>query len=111
MINSFLPLALATGNLTVFAECEAQTIAGEKRAGNFKATGLDVAMRDFASGRATRRARIKARAFALAAGAFFSENVYVADSSLFPTASGINPSWTIMALSHRVSSQLAKSLG
>jgi hypothetical protein len=35
---------------------------------------------------------------------------YVADSSLFPTASGINPSWTIMALSHRVSSQLAKSL-
>ncbi|HEY9436677.1 MAG TPA: GMC family oxidoreductase [Blastocatellia bacterium] len=42
---------------------------------------------------------------------FGSENVYVADSSLFPTASGINPSWTIMALSHRVSSQLAKSLG
>jgi long-chain-alcohol oxidase len=41
---------------------------------------------------------------------FGSENVYVADSSLFPTASGINPSWTIMALSHRVSSQLAKSL-
>ncbi len=72
MINSFLPLALATGNLTVFTECEAQTVAGEKLAGNFKATGLDVEMRDFAGGRATRRARIKARAFALAAGAFFS---------------------------------------
>jgi choline dehydrogenase-like flavoprotein len=42
---------------------------------------------------------------------FGSENIYVADSSLFPTASGINPSWTIMALSHRVSSNLAKSLG
>src|SRR5262245_17989129 len=42
---------------------------------------------------------------------FGSENLYVADSSLFPTASGINPSWTIMALSHRVSSQLADSLG
>ncbi|HEX2491216.1 MAG TPA: GMC family oxidoreductase [Blastocatellia bacterium] len=72
MINSFLPLALATGNLTVFAECEAQTIAGEKRAGNFKATGLDVEIRDFAGGQLTRRARINARAFVVAAGAFFS---------------------------------------
>ena len=72
MINSFLPLALTTGNLTVFAECEAQTIAGEKRAGNFKATGLDVEIRDFAGGRLTRRARINARAFVVAAGAFFS---------------------------------------
>jgi choline dehydrogenase-like flavoprotein len=72
MINSFLPLALATGNLTVFAECEAQTIAGEKRAGNFKATGLDVEIRDFAGGRVTRRARINARVFVVAAGAFFS---------------------------------------
>jgi choline dehydrogenase-like flavoprotein len=75
MINSFLPLALATGNLTVFADCEAQTIAGERRAGNFKATGLDVALRDFASGRVTRRARIRARALALAAGAFFSSTL------------------------------------
>jgi cholesterol oxidase len=35
---------------------------------------------------------------------FGSEDVYVADSNSFPTASGINPPWTIMALSHRVSS-------
>jgi choline dehydrogenase-like flavoprotein len=72
MINSFLPLALATGNLTVFTECEAQTIIGEKPSPNFKMTGLDVVMRDFTSGRVTRRARIKARAYILAAGAFFS---------------------------------------
>ncbi len=40
---------------------------------------------------------------------FGSDNVYIADSSLFPTASGINPSWTIMALSHHVSSQISKT--
>ncbi len=39
---------------------------------------------------------------------FNTENIYIADSSLFPTASGINPSWTIMALSHRVASNLVK---
>src|SRR5262245_60323921 len=72
MINSFIPLALATGNLTVFTECEAQAIAGEKRSQNFKATGLDVLMRDFANGRVTRRTQIKAKAYMLAAGAFFS---------------------------------------
>lgn len=75
MINSFLPLALATGALTVFTGCEAQTIGGEKRSRTFKATGLDVVMRDFESGRVTRRARIKARAYALAAGAFFSSSL------------------------------------
>lgn len=40
---------------------------------------------------------------------FDTENVYVADSSLFPSASGINPSWTIMALSHRTASKLVDS--
>jgi choline dehydrogenase-like flavoprotein len=34
-------------------------------------------------------------------------NVYAADSSLFPTAPGVNPSWTIMALSHRIATKLA----
>jgi choline dehydrogenase-like flavoprotein len=38
---------------------------------------------------------------------FKTENIYVADSSLFPTAAGLNPSWTIMALSHRIASNLA----
>jgi hypothetical protein len=40
---------------------------------------------------------------------FDTENLYVADSSLFPSASGINPSWTIMALSHRIASKIADS--
>ena len=33
---------------------------------------------------------------------FGTTNVYVADSSLFPTAPGVNPSWTIMALARHV---------
>src|ERR1051326_6013733 len=35
---------------------------------------------------------------------FGTTNVYVADSSLFPTAPGVNPSWTIMALARHVAS-------
>ena len=41
---------------------------------------------------------------------FGTANVYVADSSLFPSSCGANPSWTIMALSHRVASRLVESL-
>jgi choline dehydrogenase-like flavoprotein len=41
---------------------------------------------------------------------FDTANVYVADSSLFPSSCGTNPSWTIMALSHRVASRLSQSL-
>jgi len=33
---------------------------------------------------------------------FGTTNVYVADSSLFPTAPGVNPSWTIMAFARHV---------
>ena len=40
---------------------------------------------------------------------FGAENVYVADSSLFPSACGVSPSWTIMALSRLVASQLARA--
>jgi choline dehydrogenase len=36
-----------------------------------------------------------------------TENLYVADSSLFPTAPGVNPSWTIMALARHVASHIA----
>ena len=39
---------------------------------------------------------------------FGSQNVYVADSSLFPSGCGINPSWTIMALSRRVALKISE---
>lgn len=37
---------------------------------------------------------------------FGTTNVYVADSSLFPTAPGVNPSWTIMAIAHHVATRI-----
>ena len=39
------------------------------------------------------------------------ERVFVADSSVFPNAPGINPAMTIMALAERLSSQLIKAGG
>jgi choline dehydrogenase-like flavoprotein len=42
---------------------------------------------------------------------FGTDNVYVADSSVFPSACGVNPSWTIMALSHRMASRLGEDGG
>jgi choline dehydrogenase-like flavoprotein len=38
---------------------------------------------------------------------FGTTNVYVADSSLFPTAPGVNPSWTIMAFARHVATGIA----
>ena len=38
---------------------------------------------------------------------FGTENVYAADSSLFPSAAGVNPSWTIMALARHVALNIA----
>lgn len=72
MGNSFIPLGLATGRLKVLTECEAVSFEGARRDGVFQATGLNVIIRDFASGQIVRRATLKARHFVVAAGAFFS---------------------------------------
>jgi choline dehydrogenase-like flavoprotein len=37
--------------------------------------------------------------------------LYVADASLFPTASGVNPMLSVMALAHRAASLLAARVG
>ncbi|MEW6055522.1 MAG: GMC family oxidoreductase [Bdellovibrionota bacterium] len=37
------------------------------------------------------------------------KNIFIADSSIFPGAPGINPSFTIMALSHRASQEMLQS--
>lgn len=72
MINSFLPVALASGNLTVLAESEAIGIVGEAGSAEWRAVGVAVRSRDHFTGRTIRRAVIKARTVVLAAGAFFS---------------------------------------
>jgi choline dehydrogenase-like flavoprotein len=38
------------------------------------------------------------------------ERLYVADASLFPTASGVNPMLSVMALAHRAAAKLAAHL-
>jgi choline dehydrogenase-like flavoprotein len=37
-------------------------------------------------------------------------DLYVADASLFPTASGVNPMLTVAALAHHVAARLAHAL-
>jgi long-chain-alcohol oxidase len=39
------------------------------------------------------------------------EGLFVADASLFPTASGVNPMLSVMALAHRAAAQVAARLG
>jgi long-chain-alcohol oxidase len=38
------------------------------------------------------------------------QGLYVADASLFPTASGVNPMLSVMALAHRAAGQIAARL-
>jgi hypothetical protein len=38
------------------------------------------------------------------------DNVWICDASLFPSASGVNPQWTIMALAHLCAAALEPSL-
>lgn len=70
MSNSFLPLALTTGNLTVLTDCEVKSVVGDDAKGTWTASGVAVVSRD--SKQAT---VIKARKIIVAAGAFFSSAI------------------------------------
>ena len=72
MSNSFLPLALDTGNLTVLTDCEAKSVVGEEGKGSWTAAGVAVGPRD---GSVAPAMVIKARRIIVAAGAFFSSAV------------------------------------
>jgi choline dehydrogenase-like flavoprotein len=78
MINSFLPLALKTGKLTVLTECEAEAIVGEqagKGEDDWTASGVAVLLRDHLEGGAPRRVTLRAGKIVVAAGAFFSSAI------------------------------------
>jgi len=75
MNNSFLPLALATGNLTVLTDCEARSVVGEETKGGWIASGVAVSPRDAVNGNALPPMSINARRIIVAAGAFFSSAV------------------------------------
>ena len=82
MVNSFIPIGLATGNLTVLTESEALTISGEKLRQRFLAKGLDTIMRDFESGQIIRRTQVRAKTFVIAAGSFFSSALLLRNRDL-----------------------------
>ena len=88
MINSFLPQALETGNLTILTECEAEAVLGEDSKDGWLATGLAVALRDHFRGDTIRRAMIKSHRVVVAAGAYFSSGLLVR-SPKFPNRQSI----------------------
>jgi len=67
MSNSFLPLALATGKLTVLTDCEAKFVVGDGANGSWAASGVAVSALNM-----KQMTVIKARRIIVAAGAFFS---------------------------------------
>ena len=88
MANSFLPMGLDTGRLTVLTECEALALEGSSSSAPFHATALTAAVREFATGRIVARPRIRARVFVLAAGAFFSSALLARTPGFAPSRAG-----------------------
>ena len=88
MNNSFLPLALATGNLTVLTDCEVKSVVGEEANGSWTAS-VAVSPRTAVSRSATKITAIKARRKVIvAAGAFFSSSILLRSSG-FPNRHSI----------------------
>lgn len=88
MTNSFLPLGLDTGRLTVLTECEASGLDGSASSPEFRADALTTVVKDFSTGRVVARPRIRARVFVLAAGAFFSSALLMRTAVLTRARSG-----------------------
>jgi choline dehydrogenase-like flavoprotein len=88
MSNSFLPLALATGNLTVLTDCEAKSVVGGEGNGSWTASGVAVSPRDPLNRTETPPMLIKARRNIVAAAAFFS-SVVLLRSPGFPNRQSI----------------------
>jgi choline dehydrogenase-like flavoprotein len=88
MSNSFLPLALATGNLTVLTDLEARSVVGQETDGGWTASGVAVSARDAGGRSATQATAIIARRIIIAAGAFFSSAILLR-SPRFPNRQSI----------------------
>lgn len=72
MINSFIPLGLESGNLTVLTEAEALNLGGRGGPSGYRAQGVGVDIRDWSSGQRVRMAYLRCRTVIIAAGAYFS---------------------------------------
>ncbi len=82
MLNSFVPLGLDTGNLTLLTDAEAIGLGGESGSAGYHAQGVGLLFRDFESGRILRRAFLKCRKVVLAAGSFFSSGLLLKTGGL-----------------------------
>ncbi|HKY29081.1 MAG TPA: GMC family oxidoreductase, partial [Pyrinomonadaceae bacterium] len=87
MINSFLPLALDTGNLTVLTDCEVKGILGEQLRSGWRANGVAVSFKSDDL-RSRERTLIRARNVVVAAGAFFSSSILLRSPN-FPNRQSI----------------------
>ncbi len=72
MLNSFLPMGLDSGHLTVLTECDVQGLEGERRSGEYHASGVRITCRVAETGEVVLRRVVHARAVVAAAGAFFT---------------------------------------
>ena len=83
MSNSFLPLALETGRLTVLTDCEVKFVVGDQANGSWTASGVAVSTLN-----RKQTTVIKARRIIVAAGAFFSSGLLLR-SPKFPNRESI----------------------
>lgn len=88
MSNSFLPLALETGNLTVLTDCEVKSVIGAQEKGSWTAAGVAVSPRDSIDRSRAQPIVIRARRIIVGAGAFFS-SVILLRSPGFPNRQSI----------------------
>ena len=88
MMNSFLPLALESGNLTVLTDSQAHAVLGEQRSDGWAAQAVGVLLRDQTNGKTSAKALVKANTVVVAAGAFFSSGVLLRSPN-FPNRQSI----------------------
>lgn len=82
MLNSFLPMGLGTGRLTVLTEAKVHGLEGERQSGSYRASGARVTCRSADTGADVTRCLVKARAFVVAAGAFFTSAILLKSDEL-----------------------------
>jgi choline dehydrogenase-like flavoprotein len=87
MINSFLPLGLDTGNLTVLTDCEVEAIVGEQFSSGWRASGIAISFKN-ADFKSRGKTLIRARNVVVAAGAFFSSSILLRSPN-FPNRQSI----------------------
>ncbi|HEX6731161.1 MAG TPA: GMC family oxidoreductase [Pyrinomonadaceae bacterium] len=81
MINSFLPLALETGNLTVLTDCEAEAIVGQQSQSGWQARAVVVSTKGATGGKSA-KTLIRTRTVVVAGGAFFSSAILLRSPGL-----------------------------